>query len=155
MRFHFRRARRYECLTPYVPATRRKRVPVPVEIVHARVSNSGLVEFKVAWAGRESDNKTTWEAESYMATKHKALIDVFEKLHVERGRPTDMFAEGTSNAAARRLAHAEWSAARWAIRLHHTDEADRAAILARQVLLDQDHVILRVCYVKVETIADA
>jgi hypothetical protein len=148
MPYHFRRARRYVCATPYVPR-RRKTTPVPVDIVHARVTDDGLVEFRVAWG----HGVETWEPEARMASEHKALIETYEQQRVARGRPTDAVGEGVRNAAARRAAHTEWVTAHWASAVYMAKtDLDRAEILAKfTTLKDPSRVHIRTCVVKVES----
>lgn len=154
MPYNFRRERRYVCATPYV--RRRKVAPpqpaVPVDIVHARMAdNDDIVEFRVVWGNGDE----TWEPEARMATEHKALIEAYEQRRVARGPPTDAVAEGVRNAAARRAVHTDWVTAQWASTVYTAKtDADRAAVLAKfDTLKDRRRVHLRVCVVKVESLA--
>lgn len=162
-RFHFRHARRYEYPPPPPPprasaTSRRDTRRVPLEIVDARVRGDACdVQFKVAWVGRAGS--TTWEPESRLA-EFPAMIDAFERRRVERGRPAEVVAEGTHNATTRRRAHAEWVAADWASRFYTSkSEVERAEIAtehlqAQASLSTPGRVVLRVCYVKVESLLD-
>lgn len=159
-RFNLRHPPLYSYPEHRQPTMRRRKrsqsQPVPVNIVGARVSGQGLVEFEVVWQERLPVGDT-WVPEASMMRDHKTLVDIFMQQQDDRDAPAEVLREGLRNARVRRIARIAWTNAEWARMIYQAegDEA-RAAVIERCAQhpynIDSRSVHLRVCYCKVESL---